>query len=34
VMPSFTKFKTLTDYYGKFARFSLMMLMYFDISSS
>jgi len=34
VIPSFAKFKTLTDFYGKFARFSLMMLICFFMSSS
>jgi len=34
VIPSFAKFKTLTDFYGKFARFSLIILILFCISSS
>ena len=34
VIPSFAKFKTLTDFYGKFARFSLIILIVFCISSS
>jgi len=34
VIPSIAKFKTLTDFYGKFARFSLIILIVFCISSS
>ena len=34
VIPSSAKFKTLPDFYGKFARFSLMILIVFDMSSS
>ena len=34
MIPSLAKFKTLPDFYCKFARFSLIILIVFDISSS